>query len=64
MSSSLNRQQIAADVFFNSVNDTRFKTNRISVHMAVPLQADTASDCAAVPLILRKGTREIGRAHV
>lgn len=58
MSSSLNRQQIAADVFFNSVNDTRFKTNRISVHMAVPLQADTASDCAAVPLILRKGTRE------
>ena len=52
------REQIASGVWFTSITDPKFKLNRISVNLAVPLRDETAAENAIVPYLLRKGCRE------
>ncbi len=53
----LQRTALGDAVFFNSIIDKRYKTNRISVSLVLPLQKQTASLHALIPSLLRKGTR-------
>ena len=58
MSYNLKRTAVSDAVFFNSIIDRRYKTNRISVNLVLPLQKETVSVNALIPSLLRKGTRE------
>lgn len=58
MSDRLIRKPIGDGVHFGSVTDPKFKRNRISCNFVLPLDQKTASDNAAVPHILRMGSRE------
>lgn len=51
------RTAIGDGIWFNSVIDRRYKTNRISVSFVLPLERETASVYALLPSILRKGTK-------
>ncbi|WP_270739638.1 EF-P 5-aminopentanol modification-associated protein YfmF [Massilioclostridium coli] len=53
----LKREQIANGVYFNSILDKRFKTNRISVNLFLPLDSTTATERAIIPFLLRKGNQ-------
>lgn len=52
------RKRIGESVHFSSVTDKKFKHNRISALMVLPMVAEEAADNAVVPLLLRKGSRE------
>lgn len=58
MSSKLNREKIAHNVYFSSVTDARYKTNRISVNLIMPLERKTATANALLCAVLRKCSRE------
>lgn len=51
------RTRIGDGIWFNSVVDGRYKTNRISVSLILPLERETASVNALIPSVLRKGTK-------
>ena len=53
MKKSLNRQQIADEVYFTSITDEKFKINRISVIFVTKL-SDSAAVNAVIPRILTK----------
>jgi len=55
MSYQLKRDNIGNGIFFNSINDSKFKHNRISVNFILPLSEETASQNAIVPFLLRRG---------
>lgn len=57
MSTRLTASRIGDQVSFRYVPDPKFKHNLISVSFITPLDTVTASDNAAVPHILRKGSR-------
>ena len=57
MDFQLSRSAIADGIYFTEVKSDKFKTNRITVTLAAPLSADTASQFAVLPFILRKGFR-------
>ncbi len=57
MSYPLVREHIAQGVFFSSITDKKFKYNRISVNLIVPLERDKVTDRAVVPFILRQGSK-------
>lgn len=44
--SFLNKTEIAKDVYFSSIKDSRFKTMKISANMIIPLSEATASEYA------------------
>lgn len=52
---ALQRNQLYPGIMFNQISDSRFKTNKISVHMITPLNRDTAAANALIPSLLRKG---------
>ena len=58
MSEQLQRRRIADQIYFNIISDQRFKSNRISVNLVLPLERDKATVNALVPFLLRKGCRE------
>lgn len=58
MSNKLNREQIAPGVYFSSVTDGRYKTNRISVNLIMPLTRKTATANALLCAMLRKCSSE------
>lgn len=58
MSAALDRSGIGHEVHFSHIPDAKFKKNLISVNFIMPLEAETASNNAVVPYILRKGFRE------
>ncbi len=58
MSNKLNREKIAQNVYFSSVTDARYKTNRISVNLMVPLERKTATANALLCAVLRKCSAE------
>ena len=58
MSYNLHRTSIGDHIFFNSIIDKRYKTNRVSVNLVLPLERDKVSVRALLPNILRKGYRE------
>ena len=58
VSYNLQRTSIGDRIFFNSIIDKRYKTNRVSVNLILPLERDKVSVRALIPNILRKGYRE------
>lgn len=52
----LKREMLAPGLHFSVLQDKKFKHNRIAIYLAVKLDAETASDNAVVPYILRQGT--------
>lgn len=57
MSYECKRTEIGKQVFFNTILDSRYKTNRITVNLILPLKKETASVYALIPSLLRKGTK-------
>ncbi len=58
MSQRLHREKIAQNVYFSQVTDPRYKTNRISVNLMLPLKRETASRNALLCAMLRKSGAE------
>ncbi len=58
MTGAFHRQIIAEGVAFSAVHDPKFKHNRLSVSLLMPLEEGKLSDRAIVPYILRQGTRK------
>lgn len=58
MGNRLNREKIAQNVYFSSVTDSRYKTNRISVNLMLPLRKETATANALLSSMLRKSGAE------
>lgn len=54
---SINRVKIANSVYFSGITDERYKTNRISINLIMPLDKETASANAIVPSILTRGNK-------
>ncbi|MEG0017282.1 MAG: pitrilysin family protein [Hydrogenoanaerobacterium sp.] len=54
MNNSMVRSQLCNGVFWSTVTDAKFKSNRISCNLVLPLCEETVSDTAIVPFILRK----------
>jgi len=48
------RKQLCDGVFWSTVIDSKFKSNRISCNLVLPLDENTVTDTAVVPFILRK----------
>ncbi|MEG0571027.1 MAG: insulinase family protein, partial [Oscillospiraceae bacterium] len=59
MNDNFTRNELSKGVFFNSIIDNRFKTNRISVNFIVPLDKKYVTINALIPFILRKGSRKL-----
>ncbi len=57
MDSPRKMRGISKGVSFSSVQDPRFKTNRISVNLITSLNKETATINALIPQVLRKGFR-------
>lgn len=51
---AINRQEIAKGVYFNSIDDKRFKTGRISITMLTPLKEETAAQNALLAQVLTR----------
>lgn len=54
----LTRKEIAEGVYFNSIVDKKFKHNRISINIILPLSEDKVSHLAILPFILRQGSKD------
>ncbi len=52
-----NRQKIAEGVFFNTIKETKFKSNLISVRFIVPLDENTAAKNALLFPVLLRGSK-------
>ncbi|HIX66432.1 MAG TPA: insulinase family protein [Candidatus Anaerotruncus excrementipullorum] len=59
MNSSFQREPIGSGVYFNSVTDPKFKHNRLTASLLLPLQRETVSENALLPFLLRKGCRKL-----
>ena len=58
---NFSRQSLGNGIYFTSVIDPRFKTNRISVDLIIPLNSETVSKNAILPFLMKKGkNRESG----
>ncbi len=55
MSYSLKRQPAGNGIHYNVINDPKFKHNRISANLIVPLDMSTVTDYALLPFVMRKG---------
>ncbi|MDD2956125.1 MAG: insulinase family protein [Oscillospiraceae bacterium] len=57
MSEQMHRQELCRGVALNTVADAKFKSNRISCNILVPLDRENATVNAVVPFILRQRFR-------
>ena len=57
MIGTLNRKKIGNGAFMNSVNEPKFKHNRITLCLVTPLEKEKATVNALVPFVLRKGCK-------
>ena len=55
MSSPFRREPIGDGVFFSWITDPKFKHNRITASLLLPLEREQVTNRAVVPFILRKG---------
>ncbi len=55
---ALHTEQIGNGVWFHTLRDSRFKTNRISVHFLSPLCVDTAASNALISKVLRRSSEQ------
>jgi predicted Zn-dependent peptidase len=51
------RTAIGPGAYFTHITDPKFKQNRISVNLIMPLDRETASEYAILPFLLRKGCK-------
>ena len=58
MNDSIKRKKIGEGVFFTAITDPKFKSNRISVNLLLPLEEETAAHRAIVPFVLRLRYRD------
>lgn len=58
MGNKLLREQIAPGAYFSSVRDGKFKNNRITAHMILPLRRENATQNALLPFLMRKGSAD------
>ncbi len=56
--STMLRKKLGDGVHFTAITDPKFKTNRISVNLLLPLEKETAADRAIVPFLLRLRSRD------
>ena len=59
VSYNLCRTSIGDRIFFNSIIDKRYKTNRVSVNLILPLERDKVSVRALIPNILPNSARSL-----
>lgn len=52
MNDRIKREKIGEGVFFTAITDPKFKSNRISVNLLLPLEEETAANRAIVPLCI------------
>lgn len=57
MSCEFKREQLAPGVGFSRIWDPKFKQNRISACLILPLEKQTVTQRALLPFLLRKGTK-------
>lgn len=57
MNNNMVREPLCDGVFWSTVLDAKFKSNRISCNLVLPLNPETVTDTAVVPFILRKRFR-------
>ncbi len=57
MQGTLVRKKIGEGVYMNSVAETKFKSDRISLCLVTPIKKETATVNALVPFVLRKGCK-------
>ena len=50
----LRREEIADGAAFGSIADSRFKTNLLTLNLLLPLQRETVTENALIPLVLEK----------
>lgn len=55
---TLKREKIGSEVFFNTVNDSRFKTMKITVSAYVPIDRETAAENALLCDILARSCKQ------
>ena len=55
MSVTVKRISIGGGINLTSIQDARFKTNRLSFQLIVPLDKENASANAMIPFLMRKG---------
>ncbi|MBC8545544.1 insulinase family protein [Clostridiaceae bacterium NSJ-31] len=58
MSNKMVRRQLCDGVYWNAITDAKFKANRISCNLILPLDAETVTDTAVVPFLLRRRFRD------
>lgn len=58
MNDNIKRKKIGEGVFFTAITDPKFKSNRISVNLLLPLEEETAANRAIVPFVLRLRYRD------
>ena len=58
MNNSMVRSQLCEGVFWSTITDAKFKSNRISCNLVLLLDEETSCETAVVPFILRKRFRE------
>ncbi len=54
MSCNFKREKLAKDVYFSSVTDEKFKFNRISVSLILPIDRETVTVNALIPFLHRR----------
>lgn len=59
MESQFIREKLSENIHFTGIKDEKFKSNRISVNLIVPLQEDTVTEYALLPMLLGKGSRNM-----
>ena len=57
--SQFKREKLSENIHFTGIKDEKFKSNRISVNLIVPLQEDTVTEYALLPMLLSKGSRNM-----
>lgn len=58
MKNNLTRHTIGNQIHFNVISDCKFKYNRISVNIIIPLDKESAASYAVLPYVLKKGYKE------
>ncbi|WP_040197739.1 EF-P 5-aminopentanol modification-associated protein YfmF [Candidatus Soleaferrea massiliensis] len=53
------RQKLYENIYFSGITDPKFKSNRISVNLMMPLREDTVSSQAILPFLMRKGSKKL-----
>ncbi|MGI5959111.1 MAG: EF-P 5-aminopentanol modification-associated protein YfmF [Massiliimalia sp.] len=53
---ALKRESLQDGIYFSSISDKRFKTNRIAMNFIVPLSRETAAQNALLSYLMRKST--------